>query len=147
MLRGRNHFTTGPALPMARLALCALLLAAIPAHAQAVVGYRDAVESAMRCIHAAMTDALLPVGIIPEQIAGAALARCYDEIEAATSAAVANSDTPAAKAGFARALLRKELFDYALQMSGVAYRQASYVEATLVNASAEAAFLAPQQGD
>lgn len=147
MFRQRLHSTTGPARPMAGFALCTFLLAAIPAHAQAVVGYRDAVESAMRCVHAAMNDAFLPAGVIPEQLAKAALARCFDEIESATSAAVANSDTPAAKAGAVRAMLRKELFDYALQVSDVAYRQASYVEATLVNASAEAAVVAPRQSD
>jgi hypothetical protein len=92
-----------------------------------------------------MTDPLLPVGVTPEQIAKAALARCFDEIEAATIAAVADSNAPAAKAGFARATLRRELYDYALQMSGVAYRQVGYADATLVNASAEAAFTAPRQ--
>ena len=147
MFREPHYFTTRRPLSVARFVLCALLLAAIPAHAQAVVGHRDAVDSAMRCVHAAMNDALLPVGVIPEQIAKAALARCYDEIEAATSAAVANSETPAAKSGSARAMLRKELFEYALQMSRVAYRQASYAQANLVNASAESAVVAPQQSD
>ena len=146
MLRER-HKSTGPALLIARFALGTLLLGVIPAHAQAAGNYREAVENAMRCVHAAMTDALLPVGVMPEQIAKAALARCFDEIEAATSAAVANSDTPVAKAGSARAMLRKELYDYALQMSGLAYRQRSYVEATLVNASAEAGLAAPPQRD
>ena len=147
MLRQRHDSTTGPALPMVRLVLCTLLLLAIPAHAQTAVGYRDAVEKAMGCVHAAMTDALLPVGVMPEQIANAALARCFDEIEAATSAAVGNSEAPAAKAGSTRAMLRRELYDYALQMSGVAYRQASYARATLVDASAEAVFMAPQRSD
>jgi hypothetical protein len=146
MLRER-HSTTGPALLIARVALSTLLLGVIPAHAQAAGSYRDAVENALRCVHAAMTDAFLPVGVMPEQIAKAALARCFDEIEAATSAAVGNSDTPVARAGAARAMLRKELYEYALQMSGVAYRQASHVEATLVNASAEVGLLAPPPRD
>ena len=103
-------------------AVGAFLLLAVPAWAQGVVSDRGALEKAMRCVHAAMTDPLLPVGVMPERLAKAALARCADEIEEA-SAAVAGSAPSAAKLDSARVVLRKELYEYALQVAGAAYAQ------------------------
>ena len=72
----------------------------------------------MRCVHAAM-DALLPVGVMPEQLASAAIARCADEIEGAAAAAIAGSQAPA-PLDAVRATLRRELYEYALQAGGPA---------------------------
>ena len=73
----------------------------------------------MRCIRAAMTDSLLPVGVANEQIANVALMRCSDEIERAVGALAA-----AAKAGgveATRVALRVELYDYAMDVAGRSY--------------------------
>ena len=86
---------------MVRLALAALLLAAVPAYAQS--DHRGAMDKALRCVHAVMTDALVPAGVMREQLAHAALARCFDEIEAAVAAVAAGSLNPNA----VRASLRK----------------------------------------
>jgi hypothetical protein len=104
-----------------RFALGALLFIALPAASQGGVGYRDAIEQAMRCVHAAMTDVLLPVGVMPEQLANAALARCVDEIEGAAAGAVAGSKAPSGPLEVARVALRRELYEYALQVAGRAH--------------------------
>ena len=129
---------------MVRFALVALLLVAVPASSQGVVGYRGAIEKAMRCVHAAMTDALLPVGVMPEQIAKAALARCVDEIEGAAAAAVVGSRAPAAPLDAARGALRRELYEYALQVAGQArgdngYAAEAFVDTAHQSQEAEAA--------
>jgi len=74
----------------------------------------------MRCIQAAMTDSLLPVGVMNEQIANAALARCGDEIENAATA-VASAASKQGAIEVARAALRLELYRYALQVAGGSY--------------------------
>jgi hypothetical protein len=112
--------------------LIALLFVAIPASPQGVVGYRDAIEKAMRCVHAAM-ETLLPVGVMPEQVANAALARCVDEIEGAASAAIVVSPTPVSPLDAARATLRRELYEYALQVAGRARWDNGYAAETLVD--------------
>jgi len=116
-------------------ALCALLFVAIPAPAQGVGGYPGAIERAMRCVHAAMTDGLLPVGAMPEQIAEAALARCFDEIEGAAAVAVAGSPALATRLGAIRVALRRELYEYALQVTARARADADsgYAAETLVS--------------
>jgi len=145
MLPQRRNTTKGPRGPLVSLALGALLLVAIPSHAQTPVAYRDAMETAMRCVHAAMTDALLPIGVMPEQIANAALARCFDEIESAAGAAIGSSG--AAKVDSVRTVLRKELYEYALQLSGVSHRHASYAGETGVDAYAAAGSWLPDEAN
>jgi hypothetical protein len=123
-----------------RFALIALLFWAIPASPQGVVGTGSAVERAMRCVHAAM-DALLPVGAMPEQLASAAIARCVDEIEGAAAAAIVGSQTPASLEVI-RVTLRRELYEYALQVGGLARWDNGYAAETLlgtVDPSPEAA--------
>ena len=118
---------------MVRYALGVLLFVAIPASAQGVVGYAVAIEKAMRCVHAAMTDVLLPVGVLPEQVAKAALERCVDEIEGAAAAAVAGSKAPAGPLDTARVALRRELYEYALQVAGQANGDNGDAAATIVD--------------
>jgi hypothetical protein len=101
---------------MVRLALAALLLAAVPAYAEGTADHRGAMDKALRCVHAVMTDALLPVGVTREQIAQSALARCFDEIEAAVAAVAAGSRNLNA----VRATLRKELHTYAVLVTSAA---------------------------
>lgn len=108
-------------MPVVRFAWCALLFVALPAASQGTAGRRDAIERAMQCVQAAMTDVLLPVGWMPEQIAKAALARCVDAIEGAVASAVAGAGAPAAPVDIARVALRRELYEYALQVTGPAY--------------------------
>ena len=117
---------------MGRFALIALLFVAIPASPQGVVGTGGAVEKAMRCVHAAM-DALLPVGAMPEQLASAAIARCADEIERAAAAALVGSQAPAALLQAIRVTLRRELYEYALQVGGLARWNDGYTAETYVN--------------
>jgi len=116
-----------------RFALCALLFVAIPASAQGVGGYPGAIERAMRCVHAAMTDVLLPVGAMPEQIAEAALARCFDEIEGAAAFAAAGSPAPPTRLGAIRVALRRELYEYALQVTARGDADSGYAAETLVS--------------
>ena len=99
---------------MGRLALAALLLAAVPAYAQS--DHRGAMDKALRCVHAVMTDALVPAGVMREQLAHAALARCFDEIEAAVAAVAPGSPNPNA----VRASLRRELHTYAVLVTSAA---------------------------
>ena len=68
------------------------------------------VDRALGCVQAAMTS-LQPLGATPEQLAPIALARCFDEIEAA----LANAKEAA------RIALRRELYDYALHVTGGAH--------------------------
>src|SRR5262245_5332370 len=103
-----------PAATMVRLLFAALLFVAVPGSAQEAASYRNAVERAMRCIQAAMTDPLLPVGAMPEQIATVALARCFDEIERAVAAGGSGST---AKSDVVRIALRKDLHDFALEVA------------------------------
>jgi len=79
-----------------------------------------ALVKAMRCIHGAMTDSLLPVGVMHEQLASAALARCSDEIESAATAVASAGGKPGA-IEIARAAVRRELYGYALQSAGGSY--------------------------
>jgi hypothetical protein len=110
---------------MVRLALCTLLLVAGPACA-AEPG--AALDAAMRCVLAAMTDPLVPVSAMREQIAASAIARCYDEIEVAAAAA-AGSSAPVARIDAARTALRRELQAYALQSAWAgSWTDASHAE-------------------
>jgi len=99
---------------LSRLAFSALLLLAAPAFAQSETAIGGAVDAAAQCVHVAVTDALLPVGLMREQIAESALARCYDEIEAA-AIAIATGKSPAMRIDAARAALRRDLYVYAIQ--------------------------------
>lgn len=123
---------------MVRFALFAMLFVAIPASAQGVGGYPTAVERAMRCIHAAMTDVMLPLGVMPERIAEAALARCVDEIEGAAAVAVASSQVPAARLEIVRVALRRELYQYALQVTARVDGGSGYAAVDTVHRSQEA---------
>lgn len=97
-----------------RWAVAVLVFVAIPVSAQDAREPAGDIERAMRCVHAAMTDPHLPVGVMPEQVAQATLARCSEEIEAAASACAAGSPSPAAMLDVVRATLRKELYEFAL---------------------------------
>ena len=100
---------------MVRLALAALLLAAVPAYADS--DHRGAMDNALRCcVHAVMTDALVPAGVMREQAADAALARCFDEIEAVVAAVAAGS----LNLNAVRATLRKDLHTYAVLVMSTA---------------------------
>jgi hypothetical protein len=96
---------------MLRCLLAALFLLATPVLAQT-----HGPQRATHCVQAAMVS-LLTLGAAPEQLATVALARCYDEIEAALANVTAEA---------ARIALRRELFDFAVQVAGVAvYTEAS----------------------
>lgn len=88
---------------MFRIAIATLLMAAAPAFAH------DAVDRALRCVHAAMAS-LQPVGAGTEQLATVALARCFDEIEAVVAIATTGDAV--------RTALRRELLDYAMHVTG-----------------------------
>lgn len=90
---------------MLRYLLAASLFIAAPALAQG-----HAPERAAHCVYAAMTS-LLTVGASAEQLAPVALARCYDEIDAMLTNV---------KAEAVRIALRRELYDYAVQVAGTA---------------------------
>jgi hypothetical protein len=112
-----------------RFALLTLLFVALPASAQGLVDSGGAFEKATRCVHAAM-NALLPVGVMPEQLASAAIARCFDEIEGAAAAATAGSRVPATQLDAARVTLRRGLYEYALQVAGRARWDNGYATET-----------------
>jgi hypothetical protein len=102
-----------------RFPVLGLLLFATVGLAQAAEPV-DAMHGAMRCIRVAMTDSLLPVGVMNEQIANAALMRCSDEIENA-AAVIAAAATKAGGIEATRAALRVELYDYAMGVAGGSY--------------------------
>ena len=104
---------------LVRWVLSALLIVAAPAIAQSETSFGGAVEAALRCVRSVKTDALLPVGLMREQLAESALSRCYDEIEAA-ALAIASPKAPAARVDAARAALRRDLYLYAVQSAPAA---------------------------
>jgi hypothetical protein len=77
----------------------------------------NALASAMQCVAAQMTDARLPVAVMPEQIASASIFRCSDQIEAAANA-VAGSNARYEQISVARATVRRALYEYALDVAG-----------------------------
>jgi hypothetical protein len=119
---------------VARLAhfrlLAVLLLCVLPAASRAAA---DSVDSAMRCVHAQMTSSFLPVGVASEQIAGAAIARCFDEIETAATAIAGKRNAIDA----ARTSLRMQLYDYALQVAGATHAAPAYAADTADTAGEE----------
>ena len=88
----------------------------------------------MRCVHSAMTSSLLPVGVANESLADAAIARCFDAIEAAASALAGNRGA----IDVMRASLRAQLYDYALQVAGTSHTPPAYVSDTTRDESPEA---------
>jgi len=102
-----------------RFAAFGLLLVATAGAAQGAEP-GDAMHGAMRCIRFAMTDSLLPVGVMNQQIANAALMRCSDEIENA-AAVIAAAATKAGGIEATRAALRVELYDFAMDVAGGSY--------------------------
>jgi hypothetical protein len=73
-------------------------------------------DSAMRCVHGAMTSPFVPATTSAEQLANVALMRCADEIE---MAAIALAGTPVASARIdaSRIAVRRELHGYALAVA------------------------------
>jgi len=86
-----------------------LALAIAPALVQA-----SDLDSAMRCVHGAMTSAFIPATASTEQLASVALMRCADEIE---MAAIALAGAPS-RIDAARIAVRRELHGYALAVAG-----------------------------
>lgn len=119
--------------------LASLLMLPLPAVADPAP--EPVVDSALVCVHRAMTRGPWPSGVFPEQIAEAAVARCYDEIESAAAAAVRSKDCGLRRADEVRLELRRQFYEYALQI-GVGATRVAAMDASETQHSPESA--APQ---